>query len=91
MIVMKFGGTSVQDEAAIGRVIAIVRERLRERPLVVVSALARVTRLLCDLADEARDQHEEVVRDLLSQLRERHYDLSRKLLGGSPALLSIRL
>ena len=87
MIVMKFGGTSVQDEAAIGRVIAIVRERLRERPLVVVSALARVTRLLCDLADEARDQHEEVVRDLLSQLRERHYDLSRKLLGGSPALL----
>ena len=53
MIVMKFGGTSVKDEAAIGRVISIVRSRLRERPLVVVSALSKVTRMLCELAQEA--------------------------------------
>ena len=59
MIVMKFGGTSVQDEEAIGRVISIVRSRLSEKPLVVVSALARVTRLLCAVADEAGQQNEE--------------------------------
>ena len=53
MIIIKFGGTSVQDEAAIGRVISIVKGRLREKPLVIVSALARVTRLLCTLAEEA--------------------------------------
>ena len=43
MIVMKFGGTSVQDAQAIDRVAAIVRDRLPENPVVVVSALARMT------------------------------------------------
>lgn len=87
MIVMKFGGTSVQDEEAIGRVISIVRSRLSEKPLVVVSALARVTRLLCAVADEAGQQNEEKVRELLVQLRERHFSLAANLLSGSPELL----
>lgn len=87
MIVMKFGGTSVQDEEAIGRVISIVRSRLSERPLVVVSALARVTRLLCEIADEAGRQNESRVRELLAQLRERHFSLASNLLSGSPELL----
>lgn len=87
MIVMKFGGTSVQDEEAIGRVISIVRSRLSEKPLVVVSALARVTRLLCAVADEAGQQNEEKVRELLAQLRERHFSLAANLLSGSPGLL----
>ncbi len=84
---MKFGGTSVQDEEAIGRVISIVRSRLSEKPLVVVSALARVTRLLCAVADEAGQQNEEKVRELLAQLRERHFSLAANLLSGSPGLL----
>ncbi len=84
---MKFGGTSVQDEEAIGRVISIVRSRLSEKPLVVVSALARVTRLLCAVADEAGQQNEEKVRELLAQLRERHFSLAANLLSGSPELL----
>lgn len=87
MIIMKFGGTSVQNEEAIGRVVSIVRTRLRERPLVVVSALARVTRLLCDLASEAEAQHEENVRSLLAQLRERHFNLSKTLLSSDKVLL----
>ena len=41
-IVMKFGGTSVGDANAIERVAVIVRGRLPQRPVVVVSALARV-------------------------------------------------
>ena len=84
---MKFGGTSVQDEEAIGRVISIVRSRLSEKPLVVVSALARVTRLLCEMADEAGMQNEGRVRELLSQLRERHFSLASNLLSGNPELL----
>ena len=39
MIVMKFGGTSVKDRDAILRVTEIVRGRMADRPLVVVSAL----------------------------------------------------
>ena len=75
MIVMKFGGTSVQDATAIRKVIEIVRGRLPEKPLVVVSALARVTRLLVEatssleqdaLLEAVRKRHMEVCRDLLS-------------------------
>ena len=37
MIVMKFGGTSVESAAAIERVAAIVKARLERAPVVVVS------------------------------------------------------
>src|SRR5208283_670092 len=43
MIVMKFGGTSVQDAKAIDRVAQIVQSRLADRPVVVVSAMAKVS------------------------------------------------
>ena len=46
MIVVKFGGTSVGDAAAIERAAEIVRGRLARRPLVVVSALAGTTNTL---------------------------------------------
>ena len=43
MIVMKFGGTSVESAEAIERVAGIVRDRLDRRPVVVVSAMGRTT------------------------------------------------
>jgi diaminopimelate decarboxylase len=43
MIVMKFGGTSVADAAAVGRLGELLAQRVGEHPLVVVSALAGVT------------------------------------------------
>lgn len=52
-IVMKFGGTSVGDAKAIERVAAIVRGRLPQRPVVVVSAMARVTDQLLQMARAA--------------------------------------
>lgn len=55
MIVLKFGGTSVQDAAAIGRLAEIVRARLADRPLVVVSALAKVTDSLLALGELVGD------------------------------------
>ncbi|MEK6688539.1 MAG: TonB-dependent receptor plug domain-containing protein [Gemmatimonadota bacterium] len=42
MIVMKFGGTSVEDATAIRRLVSIVRQQLARQPIVVVSAMARV-------------------------------------------------
>ena len=50
MIVMKFGGTSVEDSAAIDRVVGIVRERLTLQSVVVVSAMAKVTDQLLAMA-----------------------------------------
>ncbi len=54
MIVMKFGGSSVSDAARIERVVGIVRKRLRQKPILVVSAFRGVTDELLALAREAR-------------------------------------
>ena len=43
MIVMKFGGTSVEDGAAIDRSCSIVGEKISRQPFVVVSALGGAT------------------------------------------------
>lgn len=53
MIVMKFGGTSVESAAAIERVAGIVRSRLERKPLVVVSAMGKTTNRLLAAADKA--------------------------------------
>ena len=50
MIVMKFGGTSVESKAAIDRVASIVRTRLTRKPVVVVSAMGKTTDQLVALA-----------------------------------------
>ena len=42
MIVMKFGGTSVEDARAIERVAAIVKDRLAQKPVVVVLSLIHI-------------------------------------------------
>lgn len=53
MIVMKFGGTSVESAAAITRVAGIVKARLDRKPLVVVSAMGKTTNRLLAAADKA--------------------------------------
>jgi aspartate kinase len=50
MIVMKFGGTSVEDATAIRRLISIVRTQLDRRPVVVVSAMGKTTNGLLECA-----------------------------------------
>jgi aspartate kinase len=53
MIVMKFGGSSVESAAAIDRVAAIVLTRLARNPVVVVSAMGKTTNRLLALAQSA--------------------------------------
>ena len=55
MIVMKFGGTSVQDAKAIERAAAIVKGRLEQKPVVVVSAMAKVTDQLAGHGSRRRE------------------------------------
>ena len=43
MIVMKFGGSSVESAAAIERVAGIVKSRLDRHPVVIVSAMGKTT------------------------------------------------
>lgn len=81
MIVMKFGGTSVQDARAIDRVAAIVRERRAEKPVVVVSALAKITDQLLAMAGAAAAGNREQALELSRSARERHYNTAVDLLG----------
>jgi aspartate kinase len=53
MIVMKFGGTSVESATAIQRVAGIVRTREAKRPVVVVSAMGKTTNKLLAIANAA--------------------------------------
>ena len=81
MIVVKFGGTSVGDAAAIERATEIVRGRLPRRPLVVVSALAGTTNALLAIAEQAeKGQLIGAIRGV-ETLRERHLAEASKLLG----------
>jgi aspartate kinase len=81
MIVMKFGGTSVEDASAIDRAACIVRERVPEKPIVVVSALAKVTDQLLAMARAAGAGDREKALQLSRALRERHYTVAGELLG----------
>ena len=53
MIVMKFGGTSVESAEAIERVASIVKGRLDRKPVVVVSAMGKTTNRLLASAHAA--------------------------------------
>jgi aspartate kinase len=81
MIVMKFGGTSVENSKAIDRVAAIVKQRLPQEPVVVVSAMAKVTDSLLNMARAAGAGDRETALDLCRTLRERHYNTAGELMG----------
>jgi aspartate kinase len=81
MIVMKFGGTSVQDAEAIDRAAAIVKQRLPQKPIVVVSAMAKVTDQLLTMARAAGAGDRKTALKLSRALRERHYNTAGELLG----------
>ncbi|MEK7407332.1 MAG: lysine-sensitive aspartokinase 3 [Acidobacteriota bacterium] len=85
MIVMKFGGTSVESAAAIQRVASIVKERLARRPVVVVSAMGKTTnRLLAMAADAVEGRREQAVAQL-RELREFHLKEARLVAGPAAA------
>jgi aspartate kinase len=79
VIVMKFGGTSLGSAERIASVADRVRERLDRKPVVVVSALSRVTDLLIRTAHMALDGDsgwESAVYELLA----RHHAVVSELL-----------
>jgi aspartate kinase len=81
MIVMKFGGTSVEDANAIDRAAKIVHGRLAQRPVVVVSAMSKVTDQLLAMGRAAGVGDRKTALKLSRALRERHYNTAGELLG----------
>jgi aspartate kinase len=81
LLVMKFGGTSVEDAAAIGRTADIVAGRVAngKSPVVVVSAMSKVTDQLLRAAAAAAQGDRAGALALSSRLRARHCDTARDL------------
>lgn len=75
MIVMKFGGTSVKDVAAVQRLIEIVRREERPR-VVVVSALSKVTDTLLEAGRLAEAGDANAAREAVRALHRRHVDMA---------------
>jgi aspartate kinase len=84
LVVMKFGGTSVEDAKAMLRTAEIVRGR-RERglsPVVVVSAMAKVTDQLLAAATAAGRGDKNGALAISARLRNRHLETAADLLCG---------
>src|ERR1700722_2569989 len=81
-VVMKFGGTSVEDAVAINRTAKIVQGRIdqSQRPVVVVSAMAKVTDQLLAAAKSAGRGDRNGALAISARLRNRHCDTSAALL-----------
>jgi aspartate kinase len=75
MIVMKFGGTSVESADAMRNVAMIVRRELSRKPLVVVSACAGITNALVNVASAATDRKTSKALGLVRSIRSRHLEI----------------
>ena len=79
MIVMKFGGTSVEDAPSIERVAEIIRARLDLKPIVVVSAMGKTTRKLLQAAEASAAGDSRTTLGIVADLKTRHASEARRL------------
>jgi aspartate kinase len=86
MIVMKFGGTSIQDAPSIRNAVEIVSGRLAQAPIVVVSAMARVTDALLRVSQAAKERLSDEACALIGEIRGRHRTTAQELLNGTASL-----
>jgi len=88
---MKFGGTSVADAEAMTRVVNIVRRQWESQPkgstppVVVVSALSKVTDGLIRTAELAKSGEGQKASTLVEELLDRHVAIARTLTTGQRA------
>jgi aspartate kinase len=79
---MKFGGTSLADTTAFERVREIVRAHSAAHPVVVASAMSRVTDALLESVGLAVDGGADNASRILDQHFERHLNVAHALLTG---------
>jgi aspartate kinase len=95
MMIMKFGGTSVEDARAMGNVIEIIAGQRARTPIVVLSAIAGATNTLLRSAQIALEGDLSKARAELNDLLERHVLLLENLIDNrsdvQPLLLTVRM
>ena len=91
MIVMKFGGTSVEDAASIERVASIIKDRLALRPIIVVSAMGKTTRRLLEASESSAAGDGRATLSLIADLKTRHLSEARRLIHSDIARAAFSL
>jgi aspartate kinase len=82
MIVMKFGGSSIESSEAVHRVCRIVKAHVKRRPVVVVSAAGKTTNALLAMAGHASLGRGYSARKALHEVQDLHYRMAGDLLRG---------
>ncbi len=81
MIVMKFGGSSLESASAIEQAALRVKEHLDQKPVVVVSAMGKTTDRLLDAVRAAARGNSYSARQQTEALRRMHFAETRTALG----------
>jgi aspartate kinase len=82
MIVMKFGGSSLESADSIHRVVSIVRSEACRHPVVVTSAMGDTTDRLLDLLSAARKANSYSAWNLQEAIKNQHFAACEELLHG---------
>ena len=82
MIVLKFGGTSVQDTDAVTRAVQVIRRQLSRGEVVVLSAMGKTTNGLLEMARSAASGDIDAAWSIRDDLRDLHLRVARELLTG---------
>ncbi len=83
MIVLKFGGTSVQNATMMDRALDITYNRINDAPILVASAMSKITDTLIKLSAAAADGDGETAQVLLEEIMKRHTNVAKEFLTGS--------
>src|SRR3989338_2227024 len=75
-IVMKFGGTSVGNADMIRNVAQIIKSQIKRRPVVVVSAVTKITDALIKLANECSQGKGD---EILHNIKNVHFEILENL------------
>lgn len=81
MIVMKFGGTSIQDKSSIERVAEIISRHRDFHPVVVNSAMGKTTRTLLGMARSAAAGMEDDALKILDDINQYHTNMAKSLIS----------
>ena len=85
MKVFKFGGASVKDAEGVKNVASIVKQFIQDKPIVVVSAMGKVTNALEEICNSFVLK-EGNTSELLESLKKFHFDIAHNLLPANDSL-----
>ncbi len=82
MIVLKFGGTSVQNSEWIDRAIDIAANQIKSAPLMISSAMGKTTDRLVEIAEFASKKDKEGIINNIETLKKTHLKTAEAFLTG---------